>query len=92
MWLSRIQKQPFLEDPDYIGDRATVSQTANKVCNEPIHDEVSRADTIAKTYASFNTIGTSGVVTNVHGDLHMYGTDNVSGMFVRWFIQAISSG
>lgn len=59
------------------GDRTTDTaiQAAHTVRN--IDQEVSCTDTLVK--ASFHTIGTSGSVMNVAGDLHMYNGDSAIG-------------
>lgn len=65
-----------------MGDLTTSAaiQTEKTVSNETVYHP-SLADTIVK--ASFNTIGSSGTVMNVAGDLHMYNGENAAGTSMR---------
>lgn len=52
-------------------------RAANTVCNKSAYQRFSLADSLLK--ASFKTIGTSGPVMNVAGDLHMHSGYDVTG-------------
>lgn len=84
------RKQAKLQDDRGDQTASTVAQTPNTVCIEPIYQRWSPTDKIGKI--NFNTIGTSGTVTVVagdviHGDVKIYSADCAKGVSMKRYVQ-----